>query len=276
MVLCGIFTFYHTIWFNLVIAAAVLLSVDEIRRAFAPEKPFAVFAGMVPLTLYTTLIPFFASNGRYLWLIFTATVFYYAALVVLSFPKLSVAKLGGVLSFWGLILLGFYTPIYLKALFSATQCGYDALFYVIFALGVAWGGDIFAYFIGSAFGKHKMAPQLSPHKSVEGAVGGVAGSILISLLALFAYSRLLPWLEPQSTATVSALSYFVAGALAAATSLVGMIGDLFASAVKRQCGIKDYGTLFPGHGGMLDRFDSALLTLPVVAAVVAFLPLITR
>lgn len=113
----------------------------------------------------------------------------------------------------------------------------------------AFGTDIMAYFTGMAIGRHKLCPNLSPKKSIEGAVGGVLGSMLFCGL----------------------FGYFVTEGLLVETILIGFVGsiaaqlgDLSASAFKRQMGIKDYGNLIPGHGGILDRFDSVLFTAPLV------------
>lgn len=113
----------------------------------------------------------------------------------------------------------------------------------------AFGTDIMAYFTGMAIGKHKLCPHLSPKKSIEGAVGGVIGSML--LCALFGW-----FVEPEYLTLCVATGFF--------GSIVAQFGDLSASAFKRQMGIKDYGNLIPGHGGILDRFDSVLFTAPVV------------
>lgn len=114
---------------------------------------------------------------------------------------------------------------------------------------VAFGTDICAYFIGIALGKHKLCPHLSPKKSIEGAVGGVAGSTILSVLFMI-YVLKEPW--------HLGLLIGVFG------SVVAQLGDLSASAFKRQMGIKDYGKLIPGHGGILDRFDSVLFVAPVI------------
>ncbi len=113
----------------------------------------------------------------------------------------------------------------------------------------AFGSDIFAYFGGYLFGKHKLCPKLSPKKTVEGAVCGVIGSALISTLFGFLFAR------------QYLIHFVIIGILA---SPVSMLGDLTASAYKRKMGIKDYGDLIPGHGGIMDRFDSVLFTAPFV------------
>ena len=113
----------------------------------------------------------------------------------------------------------------------------------------AFGSDIFAYFTGMLLGRHKLCPVLSPKKTIEGAVGGVLGSV--ALCSLFGYIFMRPLL----------VHCVVIGLLAAPIS---MLGDLTASAYKRKMGIKDYGNLIPGHGGIMDRFDSVLFTAPFV------------
>lgn len=112
----------------------------------------------------------------------------------------------------------------------------------------SWGCDTCAYCVGMLIGKHKMAPVLSPKKSVEGAVGGVVGAGLLG--AAYAAATHGPVVE-----------YAV---ICAVGGLISMVGDLAASAIKRNQGIKDYGKLIPGHGGILDRFDSVIFTAPVI------------
>ena len=112
----------------------------------------------------------------------------------------------------------------------------------------SWGCDTCAYCVGMLIGKHKMAPVLSPKKSVEGAAGGVIGAALLGV----AYAA----------ATKGPMAEYAV--ICAAGALISMVGDLAASAVKRNQGIKDYGKLIPGHGGILDRFDSVIITAPVI------------
>lgn len=125
-------------------------------------------------------------------------------------------------------------------------------FIVLLPLLAAWGADTCALFAGMLFGKHKLAPVVSPKKTVEGAVGGViGGAVLVLLFALLLNATL--GLE---------MPLWAAAVLGGVGAVLGEIGDLSFSVIKRQTGIKDYGHIFPGHGGVLDRFDSVLFVAP--------------
>ena len=135
-------------------------------------------------------------------------------------------------------------------------------FLVFLSLGVAWFNDTFAYFSGYFFGKHKLCPEISPKKTVEGAVGGVAGDMIACIL--------LTWLFTSRTGLsvhwLSFLFFLPVGAVA------GIFGDLCASIIKRQFKIKDYGNIMPGHGGVMDRFDSWLFVAPLLYIWNLYLP----
>jgi phosphatidate cytidylyltransferase len=122
--------------------------------------------------------------------------------------------------------------------------------WLLFALGLNWIGDISAYYAGRRFGRHKLAPSISPGKTWEGTVAALA---LAALAGYFYLGRFLPQTPPWQ-----------AVALSAAVNVLGQAGDLAESALKRGAGVKDSGALLPGHGGFLDRFDSSLFTLPAV------------
>ena len=145
---------------------------------------------------------------------------------------------------------------------------------VMFLLCIVWAGDTAAYYVGRAWGRHKMAPSLSPGKSWEGAVASVAGSVLVALglLGLAALlqepwnSAVLAWMERVCPAAVLSYSdeiWYWLG-LAAVVNVAGQVGDLAESALKRSAGVKDSGDLLPGHGGVLDRIDALLLAAPVL------------
>ena len=135
----------------------------------------------------------------------------------------------------------------------------DGIFLLVLSFFAAWMTDIFAYFVGSKFGKHKLCPKISPKKSVEGAIGGVVGAVLLNTLLLFIFKTF--FFEGESI-----LSYITVIVLSLILSVVSMFGDLAASTIKRNFGIKDFGKLLPGHGGIMDRFDSALFVMPVLYA----------
>jgi len=124
--------------------------------------------------------------------------------------------------------------------------------------------DAGAYFIGIRFGKHKLAPVVSPNKTIEGALGGLAAGVL----AMLVYTFILDVPLRFDVSYGAAIVYGVLGCL------VGEIGDLCFSVIKRQTGIKDYGNLIPGHGGVLDRFDSILAVAPLVEALLLIMPVI--
>ena len=127
---------------------------------------------------------------------------------------------------------------------------------VVLTFVISFAGDIFAYFIGSFFGWHKLCPAVSPKKTVEGSIAGLVGGVLTCIAAFYLCAR-------GGLPTPGAIDVVV---LALIGGVAGQVGDLTASLVKRHCGIKDFGSIFPGHGGIMDRMDSVLFTLVVVCA----------
>ena len=126
----------------------------------------------------------------------------------------------------------------------------------------AWVCDTFAYFTGRLLGKHKLIPEISPKKTVEGAIGGV----IFTLIALVGY-----WAILKFTPINYDIPIWYMCILGVVLPIVSQIGDLLASSIKRQYGIKDFGYVFPGHGGVLDRFDSAMLVAPVMCFINAII-----
>ena len=173
---------------------------------------------------------------------------------VFTFPKFKAEQvMAGFFSF-------VYAPVLLSFVYRSRELPYGIFMYaLIFVCSSVC--DTCALAAGMAFGKRKMAPVLSPKKTVEGAVGGVIGSAVCSLLLAFLAGRLYP------EAAFGAV-FVIIGICG---SLVGMVGDLAASAIKRNHGIKDYGNLIPGHGGIMDRVDSILFTAPLIYILGVFL-----
>ncbi|MBR5225569.1 MAG: phosphatidate cytidylyltransferase, partial [Clostridia bacterium] len=126
---------------------------------------------------------------------------------------------------------------------------------ITMAFGIAYGTDSAAYFGGRFLGKRKLCPAVSPKKTVEGALFGLLGGVFIALAVRHFFVFIVNWPMPRNSATI------VLGLIG---SFIGQIGDLTASLLKRHSGIKDYGKVFPGHGGVMDRFDSTIFVLIVM------------
>lgn len=149
------------------------------------------------------------------------------------------------------VMAAFFGVVYVAVMLSfiyLTRSLPDGKFLVWLIFLCSWGCDTCAYCVGMLIGKHKMAPVLSPKKSIEGAVGGVAGAALLGVI--------------YAAATQGKMAEYAL--ICAVGALISMVGDLTASAIKRNQNIKDYGKLIPGHGGILDRFDSVIITAPVI------------
>ena len=149
------------------------------------------------------------------------------------------------------VMAAFFGMVYVAVMLSfiyLTRNLPDGKFLVWLIFLCSWGCDTCAYCVGMLIGKHKMAPVLSPKKSIEGAVGGVVGAALLGVI--------------YAAATQAKMAEYAL--ICAVGALISMVGDLAASAIKRNQNIKDYGKLIPGHGGILDRFDSVIITAPVI------------
>lgn len=190
------------------------------------------------------------------WLILAAPVWaFLAALVVVGLFALreavqigqhaAVATLGGLMYIGGAWLCAFS----LRAVNPH---------WLLFAFLLCWAGDTAALYVGKSFGRHKLAPKISPGKTWEGAIGSVAGGVLAG--AVYAHF-LIPGAALGTVLTIAAVG-----------NIAGQLGDLLESAFKRWGGVKDSGSSLPGHGGWLDRIDSSLLSVPVVYALVRYLP----
>ena len=262
-----LFTF-NTLVFNLVVAGITLLAMHEVYAALGFERAdWPLYGVLVPYTLLVMLSSEDFIRAMLMMGSFFVVLFYSIYLVVRN-GTVSFQKASGLAMFSGIILFCFYSLIRLKMLLPIEEYGYDAVFFILLILCFAWGGDTCAYFAGRAFGKHKLCPVVSPKKTVEGAIGGVLGTMFFGVLATVIYSVAADRMEMFSRSNVGVSMYIIIGLLGMVAAVLGIYGDLFASVVKRQCGIKDYGTIFPGHGGILDRFDSVMFIAPFVTMVI--------
>lgn len=268
-VLAIVLAFFNTVLFDLVLSAVCLIAVHEVFTAMGfGKKQWYLYAAAIPFTLMVMLTTTQVARLLVLPVSFLVVLFFNICQIA-HLRTLDFGKLTGYVYFSGVIIFCFYSLIHLKRVLPFELYHYDAVYFILLILCFAWGGDTAAYFAGRAFGKHKLAPLVSPKKTVEGAVGGVLGSILAGVLLTGAYMALSGHYD-VITLQVRPRHYLILVLLGAIASVLGILGDLFASAVKRQVGLKDYGTIFPGHGGILDRFDSVMFIAPFVAIVVRY------
>lgn len=185
---------------------------------------------------------------------FTRAMLFVGAVVLFAIllrchEKMGFAELAG--AYFGGILIP-YLLMSLIRMFTMIEA--NGKVYILIPLLAAWGSDTFALFAGMAFGKHKLAPVISPKKTIEGSIGGVVGAVVLMVLYGIAANALAD----------AGLSILLCVAIGLFGAVLGQVGDLSFSIVKRKSGIKDYGKIFPGHGGVLDRFDSVIFVAPAV------------
>ena len=176
--------------------------------------------------------------------VITIVYFVYSVIMVLANHKEMTLGAIGMLCAMPLFVVGAFSCL-------GSVINYEnGLYYLLMLFNFSSICDMGAYFVGVTCGKHKLCPEISPKKTVEGAIGGIVSAVVFALVFMFAFS--------QTEKLVSTLI------LTVPLCIVGMMGDLFASSIKRSVGLKDYSNLIPGHGGVLDRVDSILLIAPVM------------
>lgn len=227
-------------------AIVSLIGYYELLRIFHVEKSSIGVIGYTASILYYILLMLelrdFILPVSLLFLLALLTCY------VVTFPKFHFEQVAA--GFFGF----FYVTVMLSYVYQIRILKDGGILVVLLFLS-SWGNDTLAYCAGRLFGKHKMSPHLSPKKTIEGAVGGVLGAGLLG----FIYSLIVKDMVgiENNVALIFTLVCMLGG-------LISIIGDLGASAIKRNYEIKDYGTLIPGHGGILDRFDSVIFIAPVI------------
>lgn len=224
----------------------------EIYRIMNLNKKSIGMAGYAATALYYALLYFVKDAQSYFVYIAMAFLILLMVVYVFSYPKFKTQEV--LMIFFGF----FYVTVMLSFVYLTRELE-NGIWYVWFIFISSWVSDTFAYCVGMLTGKtignHKMSPKLSPKKSIEGAIGGIAGAVIFGCV----YGNII-------SDSLRSLSnpVFALGLLAGIGAIISMIGDLAASAIKRNFEAKDYGTLIPGHGGILDRFDSVIFTAPVI------------
>lgn len=242
---------------SIAIALVSFLGVYEIISALRFTRNYML---MIPSLVFSAVFPFLdAGSGRevayflYTVVIFVGLICYHA--------DLTFCEIGVVYSMTLVIPTALSTIIYVRDI-----GGSHGMFYSIIAIFSAWISDVGGFFAGRFFGKHKLCPEISPKKTKE----GVAGSFVLNISAMLLFGVLFQQYYGNAE-KVSFLSLFIIGILGTVLSIVG---DLSFSLIKRSCHIKDFSEIIPGHGGILDRFDSVIFEAPFVYLLVRFLPIV--
>lgn len=235
---------------NIVVSIITALAVYEMVKALGLQKKLFI---TIPAVLTAALTPFLViiTIGKYplllLYCAFTLTLF---LAMLRHHETVSFQEIAMVYSMVIIIPMGLSMLVRLRGLSTA-----HGVFFVLIAIMSSWISDAGAYFAGTLFGKHKLCPKISPNKTVEGFAGGIVVNILAMLLFGLLY---------QNGNKDIKVNLVIMGVIGLVGSLVSVLGDLSFSLIKRSCNIKDFGQVIPGHGGMLDRFDSVIFNAPVV------------
>lgn len=249
VILTAVLFLHSTLVFSVALAMIGSLMVFEVVRAVGMGKEFLVLIPSVLLAFSTPLIAKFY-NGYILYL---AILFLYAVICMSAMFKRHTE-----INIETIYLIIVETIMISASMLSLALIdklsGKLSVLYLILTLCGAWFADTGAYFAGTFFGKHKLCPSISPKKTVEGLLGGfVANALLFVVYGLV-------FLRPMGVP-----NYLLLAFMGIICALLGLIGDLSASLIKRKYGIKDYGNIMPGHGGAMDRFDSVVFVAPFMA-----------
>ena len=252
--------------------AVSILSVIAIWEIFVATKYINNIPLLVVNMVFAFAVPFFRTPYSNNVSKVCILLFIIALFVIMLKQKVKIEQIGLVFMLNTVISFAFSSIIYLRDLPESPVYHLqpiDGAFFIVFAVGGAWITDAGAYFVGRFLGKHKMAPTISPHKTWEGAAGGiiinVIGLVIISWVYIFFYLK--------DTGHINYIAVVIYGVLCAVAAIVG---DLAMSFIKRSCNIKDFGNIMPGHGGVLDRFDSLLLVAPLLYVMLPLLPIVIR
>ena len=266
-----------------IIAAAVLVPVLFLIVLVAPESAAAAILGILlsiaayellyrtklvkqpRLVLYASIMAFAMSMWSYWGAVRAYFVLLLMVFTMIMFAEMMMDHIKVHFETVGMCFVaGVIIPYLLTALIRILTMDNVGRYVILIPFIAAFMSDAGAYFAGLRFGRHKLAPVVSPNKTIEGVLGGLAGAVIGMLI----YAVILDLPLKLDVNYGIAILYGVLG------SAVGTFGDLCFSIIKRQTGIKDYGNLIPGHGGVLDRFDSLTLVAPLMEALILILPLI--
>lgn len=255
-----LFLLFAEVWYPVVpiiVALATAFMTGEYLNANKLLKNLAVSS---PCLLFSLILPFLISSA-YVYLTVVLYMLVMFILMIANHKNITYSELAYSVTGTLLISLGMSAI----PLMCSSKTGISFYFVAIFAL--PWMADAGGFFIGATLGKHKLCPNISPNKTVEGVVGGVIFCVISAVLVGLMFQFLI---TPRIK-----LNFIALVLLGVIDAPVSIIGDLSFSLIKRRYNIKDYGSIFPGHGGMLDRFDSIIFTAPIIVLLNQIIPIIT-
>ncbi len=242
---------------NILVAMVAALSMIEIFTAMGVTQ---IFCMTVPTIMFVPIMPIIGENIIWQACWYLYTVFMLGTVVCNKKLKLRDIAL--------VYMLTMVITISLSKIVEIRDYGHElGGFYVLLALAIAWTSDTGAYFFGKCFGRNKLCPDVSPKKTIEGVVGGIITCVLSLILISFLFNALV--LDNKYGINYLALIF-----LGLIGSPISALGDLCFSAVKRNCHIKDFGNVIPGHGGVLDRFDSVIFVAPYAYLFMRLIPIL--
>ena len=247
-----------TIIFNITMSLLSLIAVYEMLSCVGAKKNIPVLAFSCLLGAAMPIIPYYTS-------VYTLHIelVCYIVYMILVFTLMVFSKGGEDFTTVSAAFMGvFYISVSFTAIVLLREKG--AYLYLLAFFG-PWVSDTFAYIVGRLIGKRKLIPEVSPNKTIAGSIGGIVATAALFVVYGFVIAK---YADISSTPNIIAMA--IAGAI---VSVISQIGDLTASYIKRRYGVKDYGKLFPGHGGVMDRFDSVLLTAPILY-IISSLPIV--
>lgn len=250
------------------LAVVAIIGVYEALNAVGSLKNAVI---SIPCFIYTAVVEFTFLAGDRLSVIILATLAYVMIMFLCAlgkYEKIHVSQIAMSVMMTMVVTFAFYSAIYLYYGTDGSTPKTYGISMIIFCLLSSWLTDTGAYFVGTLFGRHKLSPRISPKKTIEGAIGGVVVCIALTWAIGFICTSIFGIIEGYTIRTANLII------LTAICSIISMIGDLSFSVVKRTYGIKDYGNIMPGHGGILDRFDSFLFVTPCVCVLAKYLPVL--
>ena len=264
IILVPCFVFLHSFVLPLILGLFAAIAVYEIIKATGGKNKIlqtvsCITAATVPMLIHFNIeIPFMP-----------VAIIYVLAYLIIMVPMHKTTKFNDVITaLFATVAVPCSLSVFvlLRDVYIADSEKYTkatGVFLILLAMFSAWMTDTMAYFSGKFLGKHKLCPNVSPNKTIEGAVGGVIGNVIASTVMFLIFDKFF--------FTMHTFIWWQIIIISAILSVISMFGDLSASMIKRNHGIKDFGNIFPGHGGVMDRIDSCLFVLPALYTAIYFI-----